>query len=348
MNGSCKDNPDYPNLELPLEITLSQISGGEKLIRDLFEPLGYTVELQTHPLDPAFPEWGTSPYSTLTLRNTIKLMYALRQLYILIPALDSKKHYWAAEDEVEKLSEKGGDWLQTHPFRDTIINRYLKFKPLQDIAMSAMENNGDKEVGSEPLWVRRRESVIEALQETGAESVIDMGCGNGKYIKRLSEFGQFKRVAGMDISMRELSAASKLIFYGEIYGAKKERFNLFQSSLLHRDCRHNGYDAAIIIEVIEHIDPERLPAFERVVFLYAKPKSVIVTTPNRDYNELLPQTHPVRHRDHKFEWSRAEFKAWTEKICGAFGYSAVIKEIGDSDKELGSQTQMAVFTKVMI
>jgi hypothetical protein len=74
-------------------------------------------------------------------------------------------------------------------------------------------------------------------------------------------------------------------------------------SLMYRDEHPAGFEAAVVVEVIEHLDPPRLAAFERVLFEFARPRTVVLTTPNREYNvkwETLP-ARKFRHCDHRFE-----------------------------------------------
>ncbi|HYW08785.1 MAG TPA: hypothetical protein VE913_17620, partial [Longimicrobium sp.] len=127
----------------------------------------------------------------------------------------------------------------------------------------------------------------------------------------------------------------------------RERIRLIHGSLMYRDPRIAGFDAAAVVEVIEHLDPPRLRAFERVVFEFARPGTVVLTTPNRDYNTVWP-TLPAgefRHGDHRFEWSRAEFGSWAGEIAERFGYEVRILPVGPEDPRLGAPTQMGVFTR---
>ena len=127
----------------------------------------------------------------------------------------------------------------------------------------------------------------------------------------------------------------------------REKIKLIHGSLTYRDRRLEGFDAATVIEVVEHLDAARLVAFERVLFEFARPAVVVLTTPNADYNvkfETLPAGQ-FRHPDHRFEWTRAQFKEWADAIAEKFNYAVVLQPIGDEDADLGSPTQMAVFTK---
>ena len=125
-----------------------------------------------------------------------------------------------------------------------------------------------------------------------------------------------------------------------------ERVKLLHGALTYRDARLSGFDAAAVVEVIEHLDPPRLQAFERVLFEFARPGTVVLTTPNAEYNvrwETLP-AGKFRHRDHRFEWTRAEFPAWANSVAERFGYAVRFLPIGPEDAEVGPPTQMAVFS----
>jgi 3' terminal RNA ribose 2'-O-methyltransferase Hen1 len=126
----------------------------------------------------------------------------------------------------------------------------------------------------------------------------------------------------------------------------RERVQLFQGSLTYKDARFAGFDAACVIEVIEHLDIPRLAAFERVLFEFAKPPVVVLTTPNREYNAHYENLHDgdLRHDDHRFEWTRKEFRDWAANIAEQFGYTVQFSEIGDVDENYGAPTQMGVFT----
>ena len=128
LSGKCKERPQLAEAEIPLNAKLSILpcSGGEKLLRRLFEPLGYTVEAERHTLNTQFPDWGESRYFTVTLENTCRLSELLTHLYILMPVLDDEKHYWVDEAEIEKLLKHGNNWLAAHPEQESIVRRYLK------------------------------------------------------------------------------------------------------------------------------------------------------------------------------------------------------------------------------
>jgi len=365
MRGSSERRPELAEQALPLQATVSVLPcrGGEELLRRLFEPLGYTLQAEHHPLDEKFPEWGESSYYTVQLTQQIRLKDLLTHLYVLIPVLDSDKHYWVGEDEIEKLLKRGEGWLQAHPERELIVKRYLRHQ--KRLATQALERLlGEEEPSAEeqqekkaeqeetiekPLLLneRRLTAVAEALKQTGAARVIDMGCGEGKLIRELLKDRQFVEIAGMDVSHRSLEIASERLHLDTMPPKQKERVRLFQGSLMYRDQRLAGYDAAAVVEVVEHLDAPRLAAFERVLFEHARPNFIVMTTPNAEYNVrfgTLP-AGKFRHKDHRFEWTRAEFQSWANRIGEQFRYSVEFRPVGDEDSQLGPPTQMGVFSK---
>lgn len=365
LNGTCKDRPELVQTPIPLEATISVIPsrGGENLLTRLFEPLGYTVATERHILDPQFEDWGMSPYYTLTLSQTIRLADLLSHLYVLIPVLDNDKHYYVGDHEVEKLLAKGEGWLSSHPEKDLIVSRYLKYQrslqrqalaqliedmpdeSVQDAEEEQAEEQlgeGEKKIG---LHQQRLEAALQVLKNSGASKVLDLGCGEGRLLKLLLKEKQFTKIVGMDVSYRVLEIAQERLKLDRMNERLRQRIDLIHGSLMYRDTRLEGFDAAAVVEVIEHLDPPRLAAFERVLFEFARPETIVITTPNQEYN-VMWDTLPAgkfRHRDHRFEWTRAEFKAWAEGICERFGYTVDIVPIGDEDETVGAPSQMAVF-----
>ena len=365
MAGRSAERSELADLEIPLEVSLPVVPcrGGEKLLRSLFEPLGYAVVAERIPLDAAYPGWGDSPYFAVTLRATKRLSELLSHLYVLIPVLDNDKHYWVAEEEVEKLLRHGGDWLATHPEREQIMRRYLKHqKSLSRMALERLIADGgpnelevqtslgtkssDREVALEArlsLNDQRIQAVLNEVKNLGANAVVDLGCGEGKLLSALLKERGVTRLAGMDVSIKALEYAAE-----RLPAAVRNRVELLHGSLTYRDKRLNNFDVATVIEVIEHLDKGRLVAFERVLFEFAKPKAAIITTPNVEFNVMF-ETLPAglfRHPDHRFEWSRAEFENWSKQICEHYGYAVQFLPVGEVDSVVGAPTQMAVFERV--
>jgi 3' terminal RNA ribose 2'-O-methyltransferase Hen1 len=363
MNGKCKDKPELVDIKFPFEVTIAVLpapKGGEILIRKLFEPLGYAVSLERHQLDSKFPEWGDSKYFTLHLKNTITTKELLSHLYVLIPTLDNDKHYFVSQNEIEKLLQRGEGWLKNHPEKEQIIRRYLI--NLNSLSRQALERLSEGEdIGDlndeliekteaqkrfESLHDKRIKLVVEKLVESGAERVLDLGCGEGKLLRQLIKNKQFTEIIGMDISYNELLKAKERLHFDEMSPKQKERIKLFQGSLTYKDNRLEGFDAAAIVEVIEHMDINRLIAFERVVFEFARPKTVILTTPNHEYNIMWSSLdkEEMRHEDHRFEWSRKEFKEWATTVAEKYNYNLEHLTIGDEIESIGAPSQMAIFT----
>jgi 3' terminal RNA ribose 2'-O-methyltransferase Hen1 len=364
LAGRCRDRPELVEREIPLEARLAAVPsrGGEEMVRRLFEPLGYEVEVETHPLDPEIPDWGESRYLTLTLRGALRLRDLLRHLYVLVPVLDNRKHYWVAEDEVEKLVRKGEGWLADHPDRNLIARRYLKHRrSLARIAVERLtapeEGPDDEDTTSDAddpirehrpsLHEQRLGAVLAVLRAERTRRVVDLGCGEGKLLRMLLKDPLFEQILGMDVSIRSLEIAKERLRLDTMPEAKRARIRLVHGSLMYRDERLSGFDGAAVVEVIEHLDPPRLAAFERVLFEHASPSVVALTTPNREYNvrfETLPEGW-LRHRDHRFEWTRAEFASWATGVAGRFGYDVRFLPVGPEDPEVGAPSQMGVFTR---
>ncbi len=376
--GRCAARPELAETAIPLEIGIPVLParGGAEIVRRVFEPLGWSVEADPIALDERFPEWGDSRYLRVRLTGTLRLADALSQLYVLLPVFDEAKHYWQGSDEVDKLLRSGAGWLATHPDRGLIARRYLGRRsglarvalarlaelgdelddalepPLEEeteTAPAAGEPDGATEASAPeprvPLNTQRHEAVLQALVDLGATSVIDLGCGPGHLLAELVRIPQLTRVAGCDVSARALQYAGRRLHLDRLSERQAERITLFQGALTYEDERFAGFDAAVLMEVIEHVDESRLPALERVVFGAARPRLVLVTTPNSDYNVYYPQLTGMRHADHRFEWDREQFAAWSERVATAYGYAVSRRGIGAVDAEHGSPTQLAVFVR---
>ena len=362
MTGVCTNRPELADSIIPLEavVTPLPLRGGEKLLRELFEPLGWSVHVD--PVEGPDAATVSKLYARVTLTGVSRLSELLNHLYVLIPVLDDAKHYWVGEDEIDKLLKRGEGWLDQHPAKELIVRRYLRHRGI--LARAALERLAPEtqEEATEPatraapeealeapirLNDERMLAVVEALRATGAKSIADLGCGEGKLLHRLVRERWVERLIGLDPAARELEWAAKRLKLHLPGGPPDGRITLLHGSLTYRDDRWAGVDAAALVEVIEHLDPDRLPLLERVVFGEACPASVVVTTPNADYNALFPKlaAGAFRHPDHRFEWTRAEFQAWAERIGATYGYRPAFHGIGRPDDALGAPTQMAVLTR---
>ncbi|WP_373552553.1 3' terminal RNA ribose 2'-O-methyltransferase Hen1 [Haliscomenobacter sp.] len=362
LNGRCEDKPEWLGIPLALEakIPALKVKGGMGLLERIFQPLGYTLQAERLPLDEQFPEWGESSYFSIILQHNISLQQLLQHLYVLLPVFDSERHFYISSNDIEVLLKKGETWLKDHPERDFIVRRYLNNISLAKMALARfIDDEGNEATGveAEPinleveeerltLHQQRLNAALEVLKTSGAKSVLDLGCGEGRLLKMLLREGQFTRILGADVSFHILQVATRRLYLKDMTPKQKERIELIQSALTYRDRRMVGFDAAALIEVIEHLDLERLPALERAVFEFARPATVVVTTPNREYNAhyAMPEDK-FRHGDHRFEWTRQEFAEWVQKLSEQFGYTATIEGIGEEDPNLGAASQMAVFKR---
>ena len=364
LSGRCKDLPELVNKAIPLTVNLPVLPcrGGISFLQALFEPLNYEVTAETIPLDNTFPTWQDSIYLNATLSNTIPLADLLSHLYVLIPVLDDEKHYWVGDEEIEKLLRHGEGWLNNHPIKEQITKRYLKRrwslarKALAQLSEEDTQDIDDRDVVQDreeaaiekpiSLNQQRLELVAETIKNHRVKRVIDLGCGEGKLLKYLLKNKFIDLVTGVDVSYRTLEIAKKRLKLDSLPFHQQDKIELIQGSLIYRDKRFNDYDAATVIEVIEHLDLNRLAALERVVFEFAKPKLIIVTTPNIEYNVRFTSlsNDKLRHRDRRFEWTRKEFQDWADNVAYRFGYQVKFNGIGDEDEEVGTPTQMATFT----
>ncbi|MBE9047767.1 3' terminal RNA ribose 2'-O-methyltransferase Hen1 [Pleurocapsales cyanobacterium LEGE 10410] len=367
LSGRCDNRPKLVERAIPLTVKIPVLPcrGGQSFLRQLFEPLGYWVEGERLPLDPTFPEWQDSVYLAATLHNTVRLCDLLSHLYVLIPVLDDDKHYWVGDEEVNKLLRHGEGWLNIHPMKEAIAQRYLKRqRKLTRIALTQLTEDSldlneaheiqaeEEEAIEKPISLnqQRMEMVVKTLQQHQVKRVIDLGCGEGKLLSYLLKHKSIEQITGVDVSYRALEIAKKRLRLDELPFHQQDKIQLIQGSLIYRDRRFNDYDAATLIEVIEHLDRDRLTALEKVVFEFAQPRLLLVTTPNIEYNvrfESLP-AGKLRHQDHRFEWTRQEFQDWGNKVADRFNYQVTFQGIGDQDLEVGTPTQMAIFTNHIV
>ena len=356
VNGTCHTKPELVKTAIPLKAKIHslKVDCDKSYINKLFGPLGYQISYEAIQLDSIFPSWGESKVVNLTVEKTTTLKEFLSQLYVFMVVLDNDRHYWISRNDIDVLVRRGENWLPNHPEKDWITKRYLKnLRILTNPALLRLANE-DELTEEQPLPERklnlhqqRLNRVFDLLKASGAQSVLDIGCGEGKLLKLLLKDGQFKKIAGMDVSFSALQKAKENLYLDQASPVMRDRIKIFQGSVTYKDERLKHFDAVSLVEVIEHLDKERLPAMEKVVFGFAQPLSVILSTPNAEYNVVFDmlQADAFRHADHRFEWTRKEFDTWCNKVCNEFSYQVEIYPVGQEEENMGAPSQLALFKK---
>lgn len=381
MTGGLASDPEAPfrrtdiTLRLPaLPVVAHRELAGADLVRALFEPLGWTIAATPLPADPQHPEWGDSRYLDVTLSAHTTVADALRQFCALVPVVTDAQHYWVSSNQAEALvrlgtligseasSEPPADlasrsWLAGHSLAELIVRRYLVHqRDLVDECWALLgglpdaegeTGHAEKVTQRAPRLADLRSAAIHAqLSGLGATSVVDMGCGEGALLRVLSRDASFRRLIGTDVDSRALRRAAESLNLFDADERLRDRVQLLHSSATYRDDRLKGADALVLMEVIEHLDADRLPTLVDTVFGFTRPGHVLVSTPNIEYNAFYPTPFETgyRHSDHRFEFTRAEFEEWASGIGEAYGYTVRFAGIGEADPEHGASTQMAVFT----
>ena len=367
LKGNSKDRPELADTPIPLEAEVAVLPcrGGEPFLRRLFEPLGYAVEARRLPLDERFPEWGESPYYQVRLAATCRLRDLLSHLYVLLPVLDDDKHYWVGQEELDKLLARGEGWLSSHPEREQIARRYLKHQRyLAREALERLTAEEDPPAGAGPddeqeeeslerpisLNEQRLAAVREALAgRPGRGSVIDLGCGEGKLLRALLDEGECEphrrhgrllpRPGDRPGSDSASSGAS-----GAAAGAPRALPGLphlprraplrVRRRLRRRGDRAHRPAAAAGLRAC----PLRVRKARHGL---SSPRRTPITTAA---SSSLP-AGLFRHRDHRFEWTRRQFRDWAQAAAARCGYSVRFLPIGEEDEDLGPPTQMAVFSR---
>ena len=337
----------------------------KEILNKIFQPLGYAVSYETFLLDEKFPQWGDSKYVNLNITGKVELKTLLKQIILLIPAFDRFKHYdIGGQDEINKLIKLGDGWLNNHPEKDFILARYLQYKKglvnkaqeqfKSDIEVSEVIEDSDVaieefEIGEivenekkESLNTMRWNTVLKSLADYDVKSLLDLGCNNGKFLEKVRDKLDINKLAGTDISFKVISVANRK-------ANKKDmsKIDFFHSSILYKDNRFKGYDAVTVIEVMEHIDKSKLYLFEKILFGYINPRIIILTTPNKDYNENYKNldSKGLRHFDHRFEFTKEEFKNWKGLMCFHYHYFSKFIEIGTPDDKDKYPTLGTIFIK---
>ena len=283
LTGRSKERPELADTPMPLSVHLPVLPcrGGEAILRRLFEPLGYEVDA-ARSRSTGCSRVGRQPLLRRHPRGTVRLRDLLEHLFVLLPVLDDDKHYWVGPDEVDKLLRRGGVWLATHPDRELIARRYLRHdRRLTTDALARLlseeaddpdeveaAHDEEEEIVEKPISLndQRLAAVIERIRRAERDASSISAVGAGKLVQRILRDTKADTVLGVDVSYRALRSPRAVSISTRWRPGSAERVDLVQGALTYRDRRLQGFDAATVIEVIEHLDPPRLGAFEHAVF----------------------------------------------------------------------------------
>lgn len=194
------------------------------------------------------------------------------------------------------------------------------------------------------LHEQRLDAVLAAVLGSGAETILDLGCGEGALLTRLAEEAAIRRIVGIDLSQDALKRLQARL--QEAPADVRSKVELIHGSMTEPDEALIGFDAALLVETIEHIDPDRLSILERAVFRDMRPATVVITTPNGDFNALLGvPAYRFRHPDHRFEWGREKFRSWAEGVARRNAYTVAYQDVAGAHPVHGGASQMALFAK---
>lgn len=313
-------------LSLSLHLTALRCHAGDRLLKALFEPLGYAVEV-THL---AGAEIGVDGFDSIhymvRLSGSQTLRDALSHVSVVVASLDVHAGQWLTEMDVERVLQHGFSWIANHPQRQLIETRLRGESPPEPAGLHG----------------ERHRAVRDHLIALGAKRVLDLGCGRGDLVRLLVREPCFEEIAAIDISAEGIREAS--INWSD--DSSQCRVSFQQRALSYADPVFHGFDAAAVVEVIEHLGEHQLRAFERVIWDRARPTTIIVTTPNFEYNALLyPGSPRLREPEHRFEWTRPQFENWARSLAARTGYGVVFTGAGPTDGERGPLTQIAIFTR---
>ena len=333
----------------------------DAVIKQLFEPLGYQTEIERGQAAYNFELKERSSARFINLQGTVTVQNALKHLFVLIPVLDNYRHYFIDEREIEKLERYGEGWLADHPLKDLIIKRTLRFRELIDQVGANLvqpdnlvQSDDDEVMTPEPILrsqpvVRlnelRYQRVVKIVENLPArESIVDFGAGEGKLSVRLGFIPGVKEILAVEPTEKEQLRALKRFSKA----SQKDDFispTPIWGSLFYYDEQLRAKDVMILNEVIEHIDESRLPRVMDTIFGSYKPKVLLITTPNVEYNTVYQMNDAVRHKDHRFEWTRAEFSEWTHTWARNYSYEVQLDGIGEEVEGFGHPSQIAIFTR---
>ncbi|PYF06198.1 3' terminal RNA ribose 2'-O-methyltransferase Hen1 [Ureibacillus chungkukjangi] len=348
LNGKpVEEYEPWVNHPFPLEFSFGPVASQltDQDIQSLFQPLGYAVEITYGEADYNMDFKSKSSARFITLKGSTTLQMGLRQLFVLIPVLDNYKHYYIDEQEVEKIVRYGEGWLDKHPKREFILRQALRFKEVY----GQFENQHTKKENESSPKLRlndlRYDKIVGKVNQLKRkETVVDLGSGEGKLSEKLGFIDGVKEILAVEPSE---SATLKALKRFEKAAQDKNFVKPRQifGSLFYYDERLKGKDVLILCEVIEHIDEYRLPKIIQTILQDYRPRTLIITTPNQEYNEVYGMGGDYRHPDHRFEWTREEFQTWCKTQNENHEYNIAFDGIGEEHELHGYPTQMCLFTR---
>ncbi|MFJ7684675.1 3' terminal RNA ribose 2'-O-methyltransferase Hen1 [Peribacillus butanolivorans] len=348
LNGQPKEeHTEWVNHPFSFQFEFGPVvsSLSDNQLKDLFEPIGYEVMITRPEIEYSFQIKDKSSARSISLKGMKTLQEGLRHLFVLIPVIDNYKHYYIDEKEIEKLERYGDGWLKDHPMRDYIYRQSLRFKEVYSIVENRKpEEKKEEKENKVRLNDLRYEKIVDTVSQMNPRSIVDFGSGEGKLSVRLGFVEGVKEILAVEPSQ---TAAIKAL--GRFEKVKnKEKFVVPETlwgSLFYYDERLKNKDVIILCEVIEHIDEYRLPKVLDTILHDYQPNALIITTPNHEYNEVYDMEDVLRHNDHRFEWTRAEFRQWCTERNHRDIYSLKFEGIGEEHDTYGYPTQMVVFER---
>lgn len=350
LNGQPKEEYlKWVSYRFPFKFQFGPVAStfSDLQIKDLFEPIGYEVSISRPEIDYAIDLKEKSSARMITLSANQTLQDALRHLFVLIPVIDDYKHYFIDEKEIEKLQRYGEGWLEEHPKRDSIYRQALRFKEIySQVERPSSQEQTDEEAKKVRLNDLRYGKIVEKAEIMRPKSIVDFGSGEGKLSLRLGFLEGVKEILAVEPSEIENLKAKRR------FEKVKDQPNFVEpetlwGSLFYFDERLKGKDLIILCEVIEHIDEYRLPKAMDMILHQYTPESLIITTPNKEYNVVYDMEENYRHSDHRFEWTRQEFREWCHARNHQNLYELEFLGIGQEHLSQGFPTQMCVFKRTV-
>ena len=350
LNGKPKEEFEpWVNHPFPLEFSFGPVASNlsDQIILDLFQPLGYEVEIRYGEVDYSMDFKPKSTARFITINGSTTLQTGLRQLFVLIPVLDNYKHYYIDEQEVEKIERYGEGWLDKHPQRDFILRQALRFKEVYaPLANQTIQTEPETVIQPKVrLNELRYDKIIGKIDQLiRKETIVDLGSGEGKLSEKLGFVTGVKEILAVEPS--ESATLKSLKRFEKV--EKNENFikpKQILGSLFYYDERLKNKDVLILCEVIEHIDEYRLPKIMRTILQGYQPGTLLITTPNQEYNKVYQMDEEYRHPDHRFEWTREEFQKWCQLQNEKNEYDITFDGIGEGHELYGYPTQMCLFTR---